>query len=80
GRMVSFRILQQKLTEMWTVGRGLKIIDLESGYYAVRFYCRTDYDTALEQGPWMIQGHYLTVTKWRPDFHQEKKLLLLLHG
>lgn len=28
-----------------------------------------DRDWALGGGPWMVQGHYLTIREWVPDFH-----------
>lgn len=33
-----------------------------------RFYSRQDYLKVLSGGPWMVLGHYLTITKWRPNF------------
>lgn len=47
---------------------GYELIDLEHGYYLARFFTRSDYYKVLEGGLWLILGHYLTVTKWRPNF------------
>lgn len=68
GRSVSYRMLSQRLADMWASNHHLEIIDLEDGYYVVRFYAKEDYDYALENGPWVIQGHYLSVNKLSPGF------------
>ncbi|PPD89727.1 hypothetical protein GOBAR_AA29974 [Gossypium barbadense] len=44
-------------------------MDIENGYYLVRFLKRADYDRVLSQGPWIIFGQYLTVQPWTKDFN-----------
>lgn len=87
GRNVSFRVLSHRLTDMWALSRridiialedGIDIIDLEDGFYVVRFYSKDDYTHVLEEGPWTIQGHYLTVAKFRPGFLPSARLCLPL--
>lgn len=68
GRNVSYRVLSQRLSDMWTQNRRLDIVDIEDGFYVVRFLRKEDYTYVLENGPWAIQGHYLTVSKLRPGF------------
>lgn len=68
GKSVSFRVLEQRLRDLWNLQRGFQLTDLEEGYFIVLFYSRDDYLHVLEDGPWIILGHYLTVTKWRPMF------------
>lgn len=69
GRSISFRVLSQRLTDIWSLNYRIDIIDLEDGYYVIRFYSKEDYTHVLEGGPWTIQGHYLTVSKFKPGFH-----------
>lgn len=38
----------------------------------MRFFDREDYQHDLENGPWIIMGHYLTVCKWKPNFRLER--------
>lgn len=33
-----------------------------------RFYSQADYLKVLTGSPWLALGHYLTITKWRPNF------------
>ncbi|KAK5846926.1 hypothetical protein PVK06_003227 [Gossypium arboreum] len=43
-------------------------MDIENGYYLVRFMNKADYDCILLQGPWIIFGQYLTVQPWTKSF------------
>ncbi|XP_027184123.1 uncharacterized protein LOC113782432 [Coffea eugenioides] len=72
GKTVGFWTLEQKLKELWQLSQDFEITDLERGFYVVRFRAKEDYHKTLDGGPWMVQGHYITVTKWRPDFRAEK--------
>lgn len=33
------------------------------------FYTKEDYLKVLTRGPWIVLGHYLTISKWRPNFY-----------
>lgn len=68
GKNVSFRILEHRTRNIWNLQQGCELIDLEQGFCMARFYSREDYFKVLEGGPWIILGHYLTVTKWKPNF------------
>lgn len=75
GRNISFRLLEQRLRSLWGLSEGCVITDLEEGYYIVRFYTKADYQYVLEGGPWIIQGHYLNVMKWRPYFRSDNNAI-----
>lgn len=68
GTNVSFWILEQRMRSLWNLQHGCELIDLEQGFFMTRFYSREDYFRVLEGGPWIILGHYLTVSKWKPNF------------
>lgn len=68
GKSVSFRVLEQRTKDLWQLEWGCELIDLEKGFYVARFFSDADYTRVLEGGPWVITGHYLTVTKWKPNF------------
>lgn len=79
GRNVSSRILSQRLTDMWALNRRLEIVDLEDGFFVVRFVSKEDYMAALENYPWTIQGHYLTISKfWHGFLPSAEKLSFTL--
>lgn len=65
GRNIS---LKQRLQDLWCFRWGFELVDLDGGYFIVRFYSKVNYDHALSQGPWITSGHYLTIIKWRPNF------------
>ncbi|KAI9115348.1 hypothetical protein K1719_013667 [Acacia pycnantha] len=57
---------------MWRPKDPLKIIPLSNGYYTVSFSNKEDRDYAFQEGPWMIEDHYLIVQRWRPNFNPWK--------
>lgn len=75
GRNISYKVLVQRLSDLWSLQGRLEIIDMEDGFYIVRFHNRGDYWHALENGPWVVQGHYLTVKKLRPGFRPSSSQL-----
>lgn len=46
----------------------MDIIILGHAYYLVRFTNLQDRERVLTNGPWTVQGHYLTVSQWSPSF------------
>lgn len=68
GRNVSYKVLKQRTRDLWKVEWGCELIDLEKGFYVARFYSEADYNRVLEEGPWIIMGHYLMVMKWKLNF------------
>lgn len=69
GKIISYRLFDQKIRELWNLELGYELTDLVEGYYVVRFFSREDYLHVLEGGPWVILGYYLIVMKWSPKFH-----------
>ncbi|KAI5667540.1 hypothetical protein M9H77_17393 [Catharanthus roseus] len=59
---------QERVRDLWNLEHGCEIIDIEHGYAVVRFYSKEDYLHVLEEGPWIVMGHHLTVSRWRPNF------------
>ncbi|XP_058763358.1 uncharacterized protein LOC131636777 [Vicia villosa] len=56
---------------MWVRKGVISIIDLSNDYYLVAFSHEDDKKAAMENGPWFIYDHYLTVKNWRPNFQPE---------
>src|ERR1044072_5494183 len=53
---------------MWQPTGEMEVIDLDKGYYVVRFSNRADYAQIFTGGPWMILGHCLMIQQWKPGF------------
>ncbi|CAI0434505.1 unnamed protein product [Linum tenue] len=52
----------------------MQIVDLEQGYFMIKFSNVADYTKSLTEGPWIIFEHYLVVRKWTPTFRITAKL------
>ena len=59
SKKVGFRVLESRLREKWNLHEGFELLDLEKGFFLSRI---------LEEGPWTIHGHYITISKWKPGF------------
>lgn len=77
GKTVNFWVIEQRTRALWQLEYGFEHIDLEHGYYLACFLSRSDYYKVLEGGLWIILGHYLIVTKWRPKFHPSMETIHL---
>ncbi|KAI9100936.1 hypothetical protein K1719_024060 [Acacia pycnantha] len=65
-------ILRDRVNRMWHPRDPLKLIPLSNRYYIVSFSNKEDRDYAFQEGPWMIEDHYLIVQRWRPNFNPWK--------
>ncbi|XP_071920772.1 uncharacterized protein [Coffea arabica] len=64
GRRVGFKVLKNWLREVWAFQEDFELLDLENGFFLSRFRNKADY----QERPWTVQGHYITINKWRPEF------------
>ncbi|CAA0805821.1 Unknown protein [Striga hermonthica] len=69
GKRVSFFYMREGLKRLWKPHGHLELIDLANGFFMVKFTREEDRETALNGGPWMLSGHYVTVHKWTPQFN-----------
>ncbi|XP_028804766.1 uncharacterized protein LOC114759711 [Neltuma alba] len=72
GAHVPKHILIDRVRRMWKPQQPLKVTPLSNEYYIVSFTSKEDRDYAFQEGPWMIDDHYLLVQKWRPNFNPWK--------
>ena len=56
GRNVGFHFLHNKILALWKPTGRMECIDLEFGFYLIRFGLAEDYDKVLREGPWFIGG------------------------
>ncbi|KAH9696710.1 DUF4283 domain-containing protein [Citrus sinensis] len=68
GCMIGYKALCSRLEILWPNIGGYSVIDLDNGYFLVKFRKEGDADFVLTQGPWLVAGHYLTVQLWSPHF------------
>lgn len=68
GKSFTFNMLEPRIRRAWQLELGCELIDIGKGFIVPCFYSRADYMKVLNGGLWTILGHYLTITKWRPNF------------
>ncbi|XP_009772651.1 uncharacterized protein [Nicotiana sylvestris] len=75
GKRILHQYLKKKLLEHWKPIEQSPLIDLGNDFYIVKFFEEVNLSKALHQGPWFINGHYLSVKKWVPNFVASKEKL-----
>lgn len=68
GKTFSFKLLEPRIRKVWHLKNNYELMDIDKEYVVVRFYYAEDYQKVLTRGPWTVMGHYLTITKWKPNF------------
>ncbi|XP_016752428.1 uncharacterized protein [Gossypium hirsutum] len=68
GRNIGFSVLQNKFYIMWRPSAPIHMMDIENGYFLVKFQNKMDCDKVLSEGLWTIFGQYLTVQPWTMAF------------
>ncbi|KAK3018188.1 hypothetical protein RJ639_005165 [Escallonia herrerae] len=63
------KVLGASFTAATLEPRLMRIFDLPSGYYTIKFTTIEDYRKAPELGPWFLGRNYLSVQKWVPNFN-----------
>ncbi|XVE97790.1 hypothetical protein REPUB_Repub03eG0049200 [Reevesia pubescens] len=68
GRTVGYRFLVHKLEHLWTSIIKPTMVDLGRDFYLLNFHNDENLNYVLPHGPWFINGHFLTMRKWEPNF------------
>ncbi|XP_061349017.1 uncharacterized protein LOC133294382 [Gastrolobium bilobum] len=68
GKKVGVKFLLNRLLKMWNLSGTHEFIDMENDYFLFRFADLNDYNFVLEEGPWIVADHYVSVQRWRPLF------------
>ncbi|KAL4273588.1 hypothetical protein GQ457_13G013000 [Hibiscus cannabinus] len=71
-RAIGYRALRNRIMALWSPSGEINLIDLDNGYYLVRFAMEEDFNKVLKGGPWVIYGSYLTVQPWHQFFNTEE--------
>ncbi|XP_075092262.1 uncharacterized protein LOC142172523 [Nicotiana tabacum] len=75
GKRMMHHYLQKKIQDLWRSTEDLQMIDLGENYYIIKFRKRDNMEKAIQQGPWFVNGHFLSITKWKPNFVASKERL-----
>ncbi|XP_061359053.1 uncharacterized protein LOC133303193 [Gastrolobium bilobum] len=68
GKRIEFKFLLARLQRIWNLVSSYEAIDLDNGFLLLRFQDDGDYRHVLEEGPWIVNDHYVVVQRWRPLF------------
>ncbi|XP_061358972.1 uncharacterized protein LOC133303116 [Gastrolobium bilobum] len=74
-KRLNVKFLLGRLLKMWGILGAYEFIDLENDYFLFRFMDEKDYMHVLQDGPWIIVDHYVTVQRWRPMFDPYDEVL-----
>ncbi|XP_057426278.1 uncharacterized protein LOC130719683 [Lotus japonicus] len=68
GKHLGYNLMKQKLHALWKPQGAFDILDVDHGFYMVRFVSPEDREKVLQGRPWVIFNHYVAVSTWTPDF------------
>nr|XP_016445593.1 PREDICTED: uncharacterized protein LOC107770776 [Nicotiana tabacum] len=68
GKRMLHHYLKRKIQELWKPTEDFQLIDLGVDYYIIKFKKKENMDKVMHQGPWFINGHFLSITGWKPNF------------
>ncbi|XP_061341222.1 uncharacterized protein LOC133287599 [Gastrolobium bilobum] len=68
GKRMRARVLMMRLQRLWSLMGAYELIDLDNGHLLLRFQEDNDYRHVLEEGPWIVNDHYVVVQRWRSFF------------
>nr|XP_023929248.1 uncharacterized protein LOC112040592 [Quercus suber] len=71
GRSIGFNFLQTRLLALWKPAGRLDCVDLGFGFFLIRLSLKEDLEAVLQNGPWFIGKHFLSIRPWEPDFKPE---------
>lgn len=62
GKIVGYKVMRDCLQKVWKPQGGFDILDVDNGYFMVKFDLQSDKEQVTSMGgPWMIFDHYLCV-------------------
>ncbi|XP_020979672.1 uncharacterized protein LOC110272150 [Arachis ipaensis] len=68
-----YTALMHKLRIVWRIKGGFDLLDVEFGYFLVKFDIAANREKVILGGPWLIDGHYVAVKPWDVDFRPYEK-------
>ena len=53
---------------MWKPIGKMDCVDLGHNFFLVKFLIKKDNSKVFKGGPWFVEGHYLFIRYWEPNF------------
>ncbi|KAM3200828.1 hypothetical protein P3L10_033191 [Capsicum annuum] len=73
GKKTTHQYLHEKLVTLWKVSENFPLIDHDLDVYIAKFAPPESVSHVLQNGPWFINGHYLSIKNWEPSFVPENE-------
>ncbi|KAJ6969952.1 hypothetical protein NC653_034499 [Populus alba x Populus x berolinensis] len=69
GKSVGFFQMKSRLRGVWKQSGDFELMDVNNGFFAVKFDIKDHITKVITRGSWMIFDHYLAVCTWSSDFN-----------
>ncbi|XP_019251068.1 PREDICTED: uncharacterized protein LOC109229978 [Nicotiana attenuata] len=73
GKRMLHHYLKKKIQELWKPSEDFQLIDLGMDYYIIKLKKKENMEKAMQQGPWFINGYFLSIIHWKPNFVATKE-------
>ncbi|XP_061337717.1 uncharacterized protein LOC133284665 [Gastrolobium bilobum] len=68
GKKIGVEFMKKKINVLWARKGKINVTDIGNDFFVVQFSEKDDLNFALNGGPWIVLGHYLSLRKWEPTF------------
>lgn len=68
GKTLGYKVMRDRLQSVWKPQGGFDILDVDNGYFMVKFDVDSDKERVTAGEPWLIFDHYLCFFNWTPEF------------
>lgn len=68
GKHIVHHYLKSKLQTKWQPTEAFPLIGLGSDFFIVKFQQEENMNLVFQNGLWFVNGHYLSVRRWEPNF------------
>ncbi|MBA0669678.1 hypothetical protein Goklo_029435 [Gossypium klotzschianum] len=72
GQSIGYATLHNSISSLWRSSKPFQLMDVENGYFFVKFQSKEDYEKVLTEGPWTVFG--------LPGYPYNKKILEEIRG
>lgn len=73
GGKTTHQYLRENLVSLWKVLEAFPLIDLDLDFYISKFMQSKSVSQVLQNGSCFINGHYLSIKNWEPNFVPQNK-------
>lgn len=72
GKTVGYHFLHSRILSLWKPTGKMDCVDLGNDLFLITFQLKEDSAKVLREGPWFVEGHYLSIRCWEPNFKASK--------